>query len=102
MMKYSIIIKALVVVVILSGCVKVNAQGAFEDEYGNRYDYHRSPIYYPQEEEEDDPGTGEEGGGTVEDPETPVDAHLIYLALAGIIFAGTYQNKKPRCKKNGT
>jgi hypothetical protein len=92
-MNYSHIKKALLVVVIFLTTYSISAQDELSDEYGNHYGYHRSPIYYPQrdaEDAEDDPGTGEEGGGTVEDPETPIDGNLLYLAIAGIAAAGLY------------
>jgi hypothetical protein len=88
-------IKSLFVLLFILSCFDAVGQGALDDEYGNHYGYNRSPIYYPQdvEDDEDDPGTGEEGGGTVEDPETPIDENLLYLAIAGIAAAGWYKFK---------
>ncbi|AWI25225.1 hypothetical protein HYN49_04565 [Flavobacterium pallidum] len=50
-----------------------------------------SPLH--AQDGEEDPGTGFEGGGSVEDP-TPIDGNLIWLAAAGIGLL-VYQSSKP-------
>ena len=32
-------------------------------------------------------GNGNQGGGTVEEPDAPINSKLIFLAIAGVIFA---------------
>ena len=48
-------------------------------------------------QDEDDPGTGVEGGGSVE---APIDRNLLWLAGAGICFAFFYfknEGKRTEC-----
>ena len=75
---------------------------AFKDDYGNTYKNRVVPVIYPvindrdyeddreTYDDDDDPGSGDEGGGTVEDPVAPIDGKLIWLAFAGIGFAVLY------------
>lgn len=76
-----------IIICLLAGFHARAQDDAFEDGYGSSYgetatdDYDEDLVVFS---DDDNPGSGEEGGGSVEDPEAPIDDYLPWLALAGI------------------
>lgn len=82
------IIYPFLMISLLAGLPAFAQDGDLEDEYGNSYnqtirarDYGGDLNFF---DSDDDPGSGEEGGGSVEDPEVPIDDHLLLLLLSAI------------------
>lgn len=50
------------------------------------------PIHL-QAQDDEDPGTGAEGGGSVEEPAAPINEGILFLAASGIGFAMYCLNK---------
>jgi hypothetical protein len=80
--------KSLIVILITLSSISLSAQKVLNDEYSKYYNFNTSQLNIAADE--DDPGTGEEGGGTVEDVPVPIDTNLIYLLFAGISIGAFY------------
>lgn len=85
----------------LAGLPAFAQDGDLHDEYGNEYGRVIQPKDYSSHSffsDDDDPGSGEEGGGSVEDLEAPIDGIVLWLALTGIAigwYMYTHKSVKP-------